>query len=125
MVQIPEAFNFMLAAWNETDIKQIRVHLDKSLAENVVFVDPSNFVEGKDAFEQMIVRFRSSYPDGRCVRTSGIDSHHNRYRYSWSVFAGEKLLVPGIDFVQLNADGLVERVDGFFGPLPPLETATL
>ena len=121
MKQIPEAFTDMLAAWNERDLTQIRTHIDKSIEDNVVFADPTNFIHGKDAFEEMIKNFRVKYPESVCVRTSGMDSHNNRYRYSWKITVGETLIVAGFDVAQLNENGLVERIDGFFGDLPPLE----
>jgi SnoaL-like domain len=121
MKQNPDAFTFMLAAWNEKDLSRIMAHIDKSIADNIVFADPTNFIHGKDAFREMIKEFRMKYPDSVCIRTSGIDSHNNRYRYSWKICVGETLIVTGFDVAQLNENGFVERVDGFFGDLPPLE----
>ena len=121
MKQIPNAFTNMLAVWNERDLAQIRTHIDKSIAENVVFADPSNFIQGRDAFAKMIKEFRLKFPESVVKRTSGIDSHNNRYRYSWEIHDGQKVFVNGTDFVQLDENGLVDRVDGFFGDLPPLE----
>ena len=121
MKQIPEAFSNMLAAWNERDLTQIRTHIDKSIAENIVFADPANFIHGKDAFEVMIKSFRQKYPESVCARTSGIDWHNNRYLYRWEITVGETLIVAGFDVAQVNENGLVERIDGFFGDLPPLE----
>ena len=122
MKQIPEVFADMLAAWNERDLSRVRAHIDKSIAENFVFADPTNFIHGREAFEEMIKRFRQKYPESVVKRTSGMDSHNRRYRYSWEIYVGETLIVKGFDFVQLNENGLVERVDGFFGDLPRLET---
>ena len=122
MQQIPKAFAFMLDAWNEKDLDQIRSHLDKSVAENVVFADPSNFIHGRDTFEAMIRRFRLAYPESFIKRTSGMDSHNNRYRYTWEIYVGETLIVKGFDVAQIDEDGLVERIDGFFGDFPPLES---
>lgn len=121
MNEVPEAFTDMLAAWNETDPEKIRAHIDSCLAETITFADPTNVTNGRDAFEQMVREFRKNFPAGRCVRTSGIDWHHNRYRYTWSVFNGEELVVSGLDVVELDGHGMVVRVDGFFGPFPPLE----
>lgn len=121
MKKVPDAFTDMLAAWNEKDLAQIRAHIDKSLAETIVFADPTNFIHGRDAFEAMIEEFRLKYPEAVCSRTSGLDSHNNRYRYSWEISDGQKVFVKGFDFVQLDENGLVERVDGFFGDLPQLE----
>ncbi|MGQ0543382.1 MAG: nuclear transport factor 2 family protein [Blastocatellia bacterium] len=116
------AFQVMLAAWNERNLNQIRGHVDNAIAENVVFADPTNFIHGRDAFEEMIKEFRRKYPDSVVRRTSGIDSHNNRYRYSWDIYVGVKEIVKGFDVAQLDENGLVERIDGFFGDLPPLES---
>ena len=121
MNQTPDAFADMLAAWNERDLDKIRTHVDKSIAETVVFADPTNFIHGRDAFEKMIKEFRRKYPESVVKRTSGMDSHNRRYRYSWEIYVGETLIVKGFDVAQLDENGLVERVDGFFGDLPSLE----
>lgn len=112
----------MLDAWNEKDLDQIRVHVDKCMAENIVFADPTNFVHGKDEFAEMIKRFRLAYPESVIKRTSGLDSHNHRFRYTWEIYVGEMLIVKGFDVAQLNENGLVERIDGFFGDFPPLES---
>lgn len=120
MTDIPQAFEDMLAGWNETDLAKIRSHLDKALSPSVVFADPDNYVEGIDAFAEMVRDFRTRLPDATCERTSGMNVHHDRYRYEWLVSAGGKPMVPGMDVVQLDANGKVCRVDGFFGPVPAL-----
>jgi hypothetical protein len=122
MKEIPVAFAAVSAAWNEKDLSKIRVHVEKSVTENVVFADPSNFIHGIDAFEKMIKDFRVKYPESVVKRTSGLDGHNNRYRYSWEIYIGEILIVKGFDVATLNENGLIERIDGFFGDLPPLES---
>lgn len=103
-------------------MSQFRHYVDKCIAENTVFADPANFIHGRDAFEDMIKRFRTAYPESVIERTSGLDSHNNCYRYSWEIYVGKTLVVKGFDVAQLNENGLVERVDGFWGDLPPLES---
>ncbi len=119
MTAIPAGLDHMLAAWNEHDLGAIRGHLNKALAANVVFADPDNFVVGVDEFEAMVVAFRQRIPNAVCERTSGFNCHHQRYRYNWLVSADGKPLVPGMDVTEINDAGLVIRVDGFFGPIPP------
>jgi nuclear transport factor 2 (NTF2) superfamily protein len=121
MNQIPEALTNMLAAWNERDLDEIRSFIDKSLAEDIVFADPSNFVRGRDDFEEMVREFRTNYPGSVCRRTSGVNSHNNRYHYEWEIEQGQKILIKGTDFVKINEAGLVETVDGFFGELQKLD----
>ena len=123
MAEYPETLDFMLAAWNERDLDKIRGHLERSLSADVEFCDPQHHVTGIDAFEKMVREFRTNIPDAVCARTSGVDSHHNRIRYEWTVSQGGEVLVPGFDVVAIDDNNHVERVDGFFGPLPPLPDA--
>jgi hypothetical protein len=46
---------------------------------------------------------------------SEIDGHHERYRYQWRMMRKHRTLMVGYDIVALAPDGLIERVDGFFG----------
>ena len=121
MSDLPNCFQNLLAAWNEKDAGKIRDHLEKAVAPDVVFADPNYLIEGIDAFEAMVREFMQQYPVSTCEHTSGLDSHHNRYRYKWLVSADGKPLVAGMDVVEVNEDGLITRVDGFFGPFPELK----
>ncbi len=121
MKQVPEALSFMLGAWNERDLDKIRSHVDKCMSDKIVFADPDNFVQGKDEFTEMIIRFRKEEPETILKPTSGMDSHNNRFRYTWASYIDGVMSVKGLDIVQLDENGLVERVDGFFGDLPPLQ----
>ena len=114
----PEAFEHMLAAWNEADPEKIRGHLEKALADGVDFCDPQHHVQGLDAFETMVRNFRRDIPAARCLRTSGLDAHHDRVRYHWVVQDGDTPLLEGMDVTTVDADGRVLRVDGFFGAPP-------
>ena len=51
MSDYPEAFDHMLAAWNEAESTLVRGHLEKALAPDIRFVDPSIDVTGIDGFE--------------------------------------------------------------------------
>ena len=120
MSETPKALEQMLNAWNELDHDAVRGHLDKALAEDVVFIDPTHSTVGRDAFETMVHDFRPQFPLAGCSRSSVIDCHHNLYRYNWESHQGGELLVPGFDVAEINDAGQVCRVEGFFGPLPPV-----
>lgn len=124
MTDIPPSLVSMLAAWNEKDPECIREHLDAALSPDVLFVDPDNYVEGIDAFETMVRKFLSERPTAKCEHTSGFNVHHNRYRYNWLVSLGDIPVVPGMDVVELNDQGKVVRVDGFFGLFPKSKAKT-
>lgn len=119
MSEIPPTFSHILAAWNESDVTKIRAHLDQALAVDVVFVDPNYDIKGVDAFETMIRDFRLRFPQSRCIRTSGIDMHHNRARYAWTAVLDAERAVHGLDVVELDREMRICRVDGFFDPLSP------
>ena len=52
-------------------------------------------------------------------RTSALDMHHQFLRYGWRLRnpAGETVLA-GVDFMDLDVDGRIARVVGFFGAQP-------
>lgn len=114
----PEAFDRMLAAWNEPDPAKVRGHLDAALATEIEFIDPSIETRGIDEFEANVHQVHADLPGASYARTSGVDSHHGLYRYSWSITRDGELVLPGFDVVEVDGHGKVARVIGFFGPLP-------
>ena len=114
----PESFDHMLAAWNERDPTKVRGHLDRALAPDVEFIDPSVENHGIDEFEANVHAVQASLPGADYARTSGVDSHHRLHRYSWQITRDGELVLPGFDVTEVDDDGRVTRVLGFFGPLP-------
>ena len=90
MSETPKALEQMLNAWNEREPGALRGHLDKSLSEDVIFIDPTHSIVGRDAFETMVHDFRKQFP--KAVATP-----------------------------EINDQGQVCRVEGFFGPIPGLD----
>jgi hypothetical protein len=123
MANYPEAFDHMLAAWNEHDLSRVRAHLELALSPKIEFVDPSIVTRGIDEFEANVREFRGRLPDAVCSRASGVDSHHDLYRYNWEIHRSGELFLPGFDVVQVDDNARVLRVEGFFGPLPPIPSA--
>lgn len=115
----PESFDRMLSAWNATDPGEIRALLDEALAPDVHFVDPANDVRGIDAFLAMVHEVQARIPGAVYARASRVDSHHRLHRYHWTIHRDGKLLLPGFDVTETDAEGRVARVLGFFGPLEP------
>lgn len=115
----PESLDHMLAAWNEADPALIRGHLERALASDAHFVDPSNDIRGIDEFEAMVHRVQGQIPGAVYSRASDVDSHHDLHRYHWAIHQDGKLLMPGFDVTETDAAGMVSRVLGFFGVLAP------
>ncbi len=114
----PESFDHMLAAWNESNPARVRSHLEKALTADVQFIDPSVETNGIDEFEANVHDVQARIPGAQYSWTSGIDGHHRLYRYSWEISRGGEVVLTGFDVAELDEDGKVARVLGFFGPLP-------
>ncbi len=120
MTAYPEALDYMLAAWNEPDSTKVRSHLEKALDATVRFVDPSIDVSGIDGFEKNVHQVKSALPGAVYSRTSGLDSQHNFYRYHWAIHQEGKLVISGFDVTEVNDQGKVTCVIGFFGDVPEI-----
>ncbi|MFT7598811.1 MAG: hypothetical protein ACI8TP_001735 [Acidimicrobiales bacterium] len=118
MASYPEALDHMLGAWNERSPDRVRSHLEKALAPNVEFIDPSIETLGIDEFETNVHEVHRQLPGAIYERTSSVDSHHQLHRYSWQISRGDEILMSGFDVTEVDGDGQVLRVLGFFGPLP-------
>ncbi len=121
MSNLPASLVQYLAAWNELDPSKIRRHLDRSCAQNVLFIDPANTTGNIDELETMIINARAERPTATYHRTTGVDGHNLRYRYDWEVRLDGKALMHGMDVTTLNDQGEIVQIDGFFGTLPELE----
>ena len=115
-----EAFDHYWEMWNERDPTRVRAHLERAVTDDFVFCDPINFHVGKDALEANVHEFRAEQPDAEFVLASGVDHHHNRHRYRWDFTRRGRVLVEGFDVATVSENGLIERIDGFFGELPGL-----
>jgi SnoaL-like domain len=117
------ASDHYFAMWNETDTSKIRGHLEKAVMPDFEFCDPIHFHVGHDDLEANVRAFRAEHPDARLAPSSVIDQHHNRLRYNWEFRKGKRLMLVGLDIVTMAENGLIQRIDGFFGPLTPIGDA--
>ena len=48
-----------------------------------------------------------------------MDHHHDKVRFGWALLdAAGAVLIEGIDFGEVAEDGRLQKIVGFFGPLP-------
>ena len=85
-----------------------------------MFCDPLHHHVGRDALEANVLQLRSTYPHTAFSLGSGVDHHHDRCRYEWHFTLKGRLVIAGFDAVRIADSGLLDRIDGYFGPLPPL-----
>lgn len=108
-----------VAAWNEADEGKRRTLLETSWAENGIYTDPTAQVSGREALIQHLGRLIGQFPDHRVLLTSGVDQHHNLLQFTWTrVGPDGRDIRNGIDFGELDVDGRLLRITGFFGPPP-------
>lgn len=120
-VEMPESLQHYWTMWNEPDVGLLRHHLDKAVTDDIVWADPMHFHIGKDALVHNASELKTSKPEYYFVIASELDVVHNRYRYQWHMKRKQRVLMRGLDIATLNDDGLIERVDGFFGPLSAID----
>ena len=117
-MQPSELIELYIAAWCEPDRARRQQLLERVWAEDGIYTDPTARVAGRTQFVDHIGGFFKQFPQARLEVTSGVDAHHEVIRFTWRmVLADGKVLVEGIDFGELAADGKLQRIVGFFGPV--------
>jgi hypothetical protein len=67
----------------------------------------------------MVDAVQAQYPGHRFGRVSGIDAHHDQLRFAWQLVDPDgAVAAAGIDVGTVAPDGRLQRIVGFFGPLP-------
>ena len=113
-----------LAAYTDADAPRRAAVVQRIWAEGGQLVDPPLAATGHAGIVAQAVQLLTQFPGHRFVRSSGIDSHHGMARYAWRlVNADGTLVLEGIDIAQVDSQGRLQQVTGFFGPLPAHESA--
>jgi hypothetical protein len=81
-------------------------------------LDPSIETHGLDEFEAEVHNAQAGLLGAEYSRTIGVDSHDGLHRYSWQISRDSEIVVTGFDVTEVEGEGKVTRVVGFFGPLP-------
>jgi hypothetical protein len=116
-----QCIDTMLSAWNSHDEGLLQQIVERSLSVDVEFCDPYHDIRGHAPFVEMVKAFWAKHGNCKITRTSGIDAHHGRARYTWLIESPAGGRFEGFDAVALDLSaGKVRRVDGFFGPLLPV-----
>lgn len=106
-------------AWNVAGDGERRALLEQSWAEDGAYTDPRTDLAGRAALFAHISKVHAGRPGTRILMTSGLDVHHVVLRFTWKLVNAQGAAVAdGIDFGELAADGRLQRIIGFFGPLP-------
>jgi hypothetical protein len=108
-------------AWNETDDAARRTLIERCLTSDVELIDEHGRFSGHDGLGALMAKFHQEVPGGRILKTSGFDQFEGITRYSWDVVDAEgNTALVGLDVVEHDADGRLQRIVMFHGPLPAL-----
>jgi hypothetical protein len=108
----PAALGDYVAAWSEPDAARREVLLGV-FAVGGRYVDPTVDAVGREAFVAHLTAFRASQPGTTFERTSRIRRAGDWYLFDWVMRSGGST-TPGTDVVELDGDGRVRLVAGFF-----------
>ncbi len=119
-----EAIELWGAAWQETDEKRRMQIIEKMFAEDGIYTDPTAEVKGRAALNAHIAASQATPSENTLTMASAVDSHHGiRLRFAWVMKSPDgKVLMEGMDYGELDEDGRIRLIVGFFGPFPPLES---
>jgi hypothetical protein len=108
-------------AWNASDDAERRTLIERCLTTDVELIDENGRFSGHDGLAALMANFHQKVPGGRIVKTSGFDEFEGITRYSWDAVDAEGNTVSaGLDVVEEGADGRLQRIVMFHGPLPTL-----
>ncbi|HEY5625367.1 MAG TPA: nuclear transport factor 2 family protein [Dehalococcoidia bacterium] len=119
-MSLQEIVDTYIAAWNETDAGKRGALIEKCWAAAGTYTDPMVDVSGRDALDETIVGFHEQMAGSRIVVSSGLDQHHDRVRFGWQLLQEDGTVrIEGIDVGQVDGDGRLLSILGFWGVSPP------
>jgi len=119
MSNVTELIDRYIALWNETDAGRRRDLIARTWTKTADYVDPMMQGEGQDGIDAMIQGVQERFPGHQFRRTSDVDTHHDRVRFSWELAPkGGPALASGTDFGIVAADGRLQTITGFLDNAP-------
>ncbi|MEV0202222.1 nuclear transport factor 2 family protein [Nonomuraea sp. NPDC050691] len=114
------AVDAFIAAANAGDPEQRATLLSRALTAEVVFWGPLGRGVGRHAVEDFITEVVQGHPAAPCrmVRTTRVDAPHEWARFGWRYEDGHgRTLLSGVDVVHVTAEGDIDEIVVFAGPL--------
>lgn len=108
-----------VAAWNEPDAATRLKILERCWADDGAYVDPNVELRGQSALCEHISKVQAGRPGARLEMMSGVELHHHVVRFLWRlVRADGRAGETSIDVGEVDADGRLTKIVGFFGEPP-------
>lgn len=122
---IDHAFELYGKAWAEPDAAARAALLAQVWAKDGQYKDPTVDLKGAEALSQHIGGFLRQFPAAKLTMSTKTDSYGTTFRAGWLLDFGDGKTpaLEGFDFGELDNEGRITKIAGFFGPLPKVETA--
>lgn len=102
-------------AWLEPDPDRRLALLERAWAVGAVYCDPLAFVTGGQGLSDHIGQTQDSLNGGQVSVTAEATRHHDSAHFPWAITdASGAPVMSGFDVVQLDDDGRITRLTGFF-----------
>ena len=118
MMDVTQIIDTYLAIWNERDAAARRALIGTTWTPDGLYLDPMLRGEGHDGIDAAIGGAQPLFPGLNFRRTSEVDVHNDRLRFTWELGAeGEPPAMAGLDIGQI-VDGRLSSIIGFFDIWP-------
>jgi ketosteroid isomerase-like protein len=123
--QVDRTFAVYGKAWAEPDALKRAEYLIQVWAKDGQYKDPSVApLTGVEALSRHIGEFIRQYPKAKFTKTSKLDAYGTTFRADWFLDFGDGKTpaLTGFDFGELNSEGKIAKIAGFFGALRNAES---
>jgi hypothetical protein len=119
MSDLTDLIDRYIAMWNETDAGRRRALIAETWTMTASYVDPVIQGEGRAGIDAMVQVVHEKFPGHRFRRTSPVETHHDRVRFTWELAPeGGAAVVTGTDFGVIGAERRLQAITGFFDSTP-------
>lgn len=119
MTDLTSTIDTYLAAWTEADPGRRAKLIAEVWTDDGRLIDPPLAAEGPGAISDMAAALQAQFPGHAFRRASGVDAHHDHFRFAWELVGPDGTVVlAGLDVGEVAGDGRLARITGFFGELP-------
>lgn len=107
-----------IAVWNEADEGRRGELIAQTYSEGATYVDPMMEGEGHAGLNTMISDARAQFPGHSFRRSSNVEAHHDRVRFSWELAPDVGPPVALGTDVGVVTNGRFSSVIGFLDQVP-------
>lgn len=102
-------------AWLEPDPSRRLALLERAWAPQATYCDPLALVQGREGLSEHIGQTQAGLAGGRVHVTAEAVRHHDSAHFPWAITGTDgATLLTGFDVVQLDVEGRITRLTGFF-----------